>query len=83
MAAGLGEKSGADVDIGDDPEAAVSGADCVVTDTWVSMGDRDGKHRHNVLKRYQVNAALMAKADPTPSSCTACRLTAVRKLPTR
>jgi len=58
------KKSGADVDIGEDPEAAVSGADCVVTDTWVSMGDRDGKHRHNVLKRYQVNAALMAKADP-------------------
>ena len=58
------KKSGADVDVGEDPEAAVSGADCVVTDTWVSMGDRDGKRRHNVLKRYQVNAALMAKAKP-------------------
>jgi ornithine carbamoyltransferase len=30
-----------------DPEAAVRGADCVVTDTWVSMGDKDGEHRHN------------------------------------
>ncbi|HZD89719.1 MAG TPA: ornithine carbamoyltransferase [Pseudolabrys sp.] len=58
------KQSGADIAIGDDPEEAVSGADCVVTDTWVSMGDRDGKHRHNVLKRYQVNAALMAKAKP-------------------
>jgi ornithine carbamoyltransferase len=28
------------------------------------MGDRDGKHRHNVLKRYQVNGSLMAKAKP-------------------
>ena len=36
----------------------------MVTDTWVSMGDRDGKLRHNVLKRYQVNARLMAKAKP-------------------
>lgn len=54
--------SGAAIMIGDDPDAAVKDADCVVTDTWVSMGDRDGKRRHNVLKRYQVNARLMAKA---------------------
>ena len=58
------KKSGAAISVGDDPEAAVKGADCVVTDTWVSMGDRDGKHRHNVLKRYQVNGSLMAKAKP-------------------
>ena len=56
------KSSGAAIRIGDDPEAAVKDADCVVTDTWVSMGDRDGKRRHNVLKRYQVNARLMAKA---------------------
>ncbi len=58
------KSSKADVKIGEDPEAAVKDADCVVTDTWVSMGDRDGKLRHNVLKRYQVNAALMKKAKP-------------------
>ncbi len=56
--------SGADIVVGDDPDAAVKDADCVVTDTWVSMGDRDGKLRHNVLKRYQVNERLMAKAKP-------------------
>ncbi len=56
--------SGAAIKWTDDPEAAVKGADCVITDTWVSMGDRDGKHRHNLLKRYQVNASLMAKAKP-------------------
>jgi ornithine carbamoyltransferase len=50
--------------IGADPEDAVKGADCVVTDTWVSMGDKDGNRRHNLLKRYQVNARLMAKAKP-------------------
>jgi ornithine carbamoyltransferase len=50
--------------IGSDPEQAVSGADCVVTDTWVSMGDKDGEHRHNLLKPYQVNAKLMSLAKP-------------------
>ena len=40
------------------------GADCVVTDTWVSMGDKDGEHRHNMLKPYQVNAKLMSLAKP-------------------
>jgi len=54
--------SGAAIAISTDPEAAVSGADCVVTDTWVSMGDKDGARRHNLLKPYQVNAALMRKA---------------------
>ena len=28
------------------------------------MGDKDGQRRHNLLKRYQVNAALMARAKP-------------------
>ena len=58
------KSSGAAIKWTDDPESAVKGADCVITDTWVSMGDRDGKHRHNVLKRYQVNSSLMAKAKP-------------------
>jgi ornithine carbamoyltransferase len=54
--------SGAAIQVGTDPEKAVKGADCVVTDTWVSMGDRSANRRHNLLKRYQVNARLMAKA---------------------
>jgi ornithine carbamoyltransferase len=57
--------SGAAIQIGIDPEEAVKGADCVVTDTWVSMGDEQSKaNRHNLLKRYQVNGKLMAKAKP-------------------
>ena len=56
------KESGAAIHIGTDPDEAVAGADCVVTDTWVSMGDKDGKLRHNLLKRYQVNAGLMSKA---------------------
>jgi ornithine carbamoyltransferase len=47
-----------------DPEEAVAGADCVMTDTWVSMGDEEGERRHNLLKRYQVSAALLEKAKP-------------------
>jgi ornithine carbamoyltransferase len=58
------KQSGAAIVVGDDPEAAVTDADCVVTDTWVSMGDKDGERRHNLLKPYQVNARLMAKAKP-------------------
>jgi len=56
--------SGASIHIGSNPERAVEGADCVVTDTWVSMGDRDGERRHNLLKRYQVNSRLMGRAKP-------------------
>jgi ornithine carbamoyltransferase len=50
--------------LGTDPDAAVRDADCVVTDTWFSMGDKDGETRHNLLKPYQVNARLMGLAKP-------------------
>jgi len=46
-----------------DPLAAARDADCIVTDTWVSMGDEEG-NRHNVLQPFQVNDALMAAAKP-------------------
>jgi ornithine carbamoyltransferase len=58
------KSSGAAISLGVDPEQAVKGADCVVTDTWVSMGDRHGARRHNLLKGFQVNARLMACAKP-------------------
>jgi len=55
--------AGAPIKLTADPEEAVDGADCVVTDTWVSMGDRDvDGRRHNLLTRYQVNAGLMGRA---------------------
>jgi ornithine carbamoyltransferase len=56
--------SGASIRLGHEPEEAVRGADCVVTDTWVSMGDRDGVRRHNLLRPFQVNSHLMAIAKP-------------------
>ena len=54
--------SGADVAVTTDPEAAVAGADCVVTDTWVSMGDDEAERRQNLLQPYQVNRRLMGLA---------------------
>jgi ornithine carbamoyltransferase len=52
---------GARVERFDDPRDAVRGVDCVVTDTWVSMGD-DAANRHNLLVPYRVDDALMATA---------------------
>jgi ornithine carbamoyltransferase len=58
------KRSGAAIEFDDDPEAAVKKADCIVTDTWVSMGDKGAGRRHNLLKPYQVNARLMRLARP-------------------
>jgi ornithine carbamoyltransferase len=57
---------GGKVSLTDDPYAAVAGADCVVTDTWLSMGDeRKGEtNRHNLLAPFRVDERLMAAAKP-------------------
>jgi ornithine carbamoyltransferase len=55
-------RSGARLDVTRDPFEAVVGADAVVSDCWVSMGDRDEAFRHNLLAPYQVNARLMGAA---------------------
>ncbi|MEI6558041.1 MAG: ornithine carbamoyltransferase [Rhodospirillaceae bacterium] len=46
------------------PAGAVAGADCVVTDTWVSMNHQDRSERINLLLPYRVDEALMALARP-------------------
>ena len=55
---------GAPITITDEVEAAVGGADCVVTDTWVSMGDTDAADRHNLLAPFRVDARVMKMAKP-------------------
>ena len=45
-----------------DAEEAVNGVDCVVTDTWVSMGDTEAEKRHNLLSPYRVDRHLMERA---------------------
>jgi len=54
----------ADVEIVTDPVKAAEGADCIVTDTWVSMGDEDTSDRHNMLRGFQVDERLMKQAKP-------------------
>lgn len=46
----------------EDPKVAVTGADIVATDTWISMGDEEEDARRRILSPYQVNEALMQNA---------------------
>ena len=55
---------GASIEVTSDVEAAVRNSDCVVTDTWISMGDQDTSDRHNLLRGYQVDERLMKLANP-------------------
>ncbi|WP_394690857.1 ornithine carbamoyltransferase [Hoeflea sp.] len=56
-------EQGAEIDLSADPERAASGADCIITDTWVSMNQEHKARGHNVFLPYQVNQELMAKAN--------------------
>ena len=55
---------GATVEIFQDPREAVDGADCVVTDTWVSMGQSGAEKRKRMLAPYRVDEDLMSHAGP-------------------
>jgi ornithine carbamoyltransferase len=54
--------AGGKVLLTDDAHEAVKGADCVVTDTWVSMGDTDIPRRKQLLSAYAVDDQLMKAA---------------------
>ena len=54
--------AGARITLTRDPAAAVAGADVVVTDTWVSMGQPHAEEKLAAMAPYQVNPALMAQA---------------------
>jgi ornithine carbamoyltransferase len=57
--------TGGVVDVIADPNSAVDGADVLVTDTWVSMGqEADGLDRQAPFRPLQVNAALLERAAP-------------------
>lgn len=60
----LARASGASIELNSDPVKAVSGADLVVADTWVSMHDSPAikERRRKQLEPYQVNGELMAHA---------------------
>jgi ornithine carbamoyltransferase len=50
------------VSVTTDPVQAGRGADCVITDTWVSMGQTDASRRKDMLRPYAVTQDLMEKA---------------------
>jgi ornithine carbamoyltransferase len=60
----LARKGGATVTLTHDAAAAARGADVLVTDTWISMGQADAADKKAAMAPYQVNAALMAQAKP-------------------
>jgi ornithine carbamoyltransferase len=52
------------VEVLEDPREAVAGADAVMTDVWVSMGDSEAERRRRLLEPYRVDDGLMAGARP-------------------
>jgi ornithine carbamoyltransferase len=58
-------QTGATVTVTADPRQAAAGADVLVTDTWTSMGqENDGLDRVRPFRPFQLNADLLAAADP-------------------
>jgi ornithine carbamoyltransferase len=60
----LAQDGGATVDLIRDPREAASGADVLVTDTWISMGQADAEEKKAAMAPYQVNAELSDLAKP-------------------
>ncbi len=58
------EDEGGRVRLVEEVAAAAAGADCVVTDTWVSMNDHDAAGRRALLEPYRVDETVMAGAGP-------------------
>ncbi|MDJ0361145.1 ornithine carbamoyltransferase [Rhodococcus sp. H29-C3] len=58
-------QTGATITITDDPQAAATGADALVTDTWTSMGqENDGLDRVAPFRPYRIDTELLALAKP-------------------
>ncbi|MFO0774825.1 MAG: ornithine carbamoyltransferase [Nitrospiraceae bacterium] len=58
-------RTGSRIEVTEDPESAVSGADAVYTDVWISMGqEREQARRLKAFSSYQVNERLMKRARP-------------------
>jgi ornithine carbamoyltransferase len=59
----MAQRTGAIIEITNDPRAAVAGADAVYTDVWASMGqENEAANRDAIFRPYQVNRELMSLA---------------------
>lgn len=58
----LVKKEGGSIEVTNSPGEAVDGVDAIVTDVWVSMGDKDADKRMKLLTPYRVDEKLMAAA---------------------
>ncbi len=64
-AKGIAAKNGSSIEIFRDPKEAVTGADVIYSDTWVSMGDEaEMEKRVRAFDGYQVNMELMNLTKP-------------------
>ena len=60
----LARAGGAKVLLTADPSEAARGADVLVTDTWISMGQKDANEKRAAMEPFQVNSARMNEAKP-------------------
>ena len=58
------QNAGGTISLHRDADDAVRGADVIVTDTWISMGQDHAEAKLQAMMAYQVNDALMALAKP-------------------
>jgi len=58
----MARAGGAQVTLTNDPVTAADGADVLVTDTWISMGQADGAEKRAAMEPFQINASLMKRA---------------------
>ncbi|WP_340588565.1 ornithine carbamoyltransferase [Erythrobacter alti] len=58
----MARAAGCTVTLTQDAGAAAAGADVIVTDTWVSMGQADTSEKLAAMQQYRVDTALMARA---------------------
>ncbi len=60
----MARAGGAEVTLTQDAAVAARGADVLVTDTWISMGQADADEKRRAMEPFQVNASLMVEAKP-------------------
>ncbi|GAA2803695.1 ornithine carbamoyltransferase [Saccharopolyspora taberi] len=66
-------ETGGSVELFDQPQASVEGADVLVTDSWTSMGqENDGKDRVSPFRPFQINAGLLAATGNTDVTVLHC-----------